>query len=132
MQSNTANTANPNTSVITPSVPSKVSANTSVKVTDDTGVKATDDTSVVTTSANLKTTSNPCVNASGDDVTDLILSNMSRLSQKRFETCLFLSSGIVLFDDEHSANLAQSSANKVLDAYSKSNISVTEIEYQVK
>lgn len=142
MKSNATNTSI-NTPVINPGVSAKVSANARVKALDDTSVNATNDTSVTTPIANPdtsvvnpsispKTTTNTSVNSSGDDVTAILLSNMSRLSQKRFETCQFLSSGVVLFDDEHSATLAQSSVNKVMEAYSKAGLTVTEIEYRVK
>jgi DNA polymerase III gamma/tau subunit len=66
-----------------------------------------------------------------DDCTESVLGAMSRLTRNRFETCQFKPNGVVLFSDEASANLAQSSAMKVLEAYTKAGYAVTEISYQV-
>jgi DNA polymerase-3 subunit gamma/tau len=66
-----------------------------------------------------------------DECTESILSVMSRLTRNRFETCQFKPNGVVLFSDEASANLAQSSAIKLLEAYTKAGYAVTEISYQV-
>jgi DNA polymerase-3 subunit gamma/tau len=66
-----------------------------------------------------------------DDCTESVLGAMSRLTRNRFETCQFKPNGVVLFSDEASANLAQSSAIKVLEAYTKAGYAVTEISYQV-
>jgi DNA polymerase-3 subunit gamma/tau len=66
-----------------------------------------------------------------DDCTESVLGVMSRLTRNRFETCQFKPNGVVLFSDEASANLAQSSVMKVLEAYTKAGYAVTEISYQV-
>lgn len=66
-----------------------------------------------------------------DECTERVLSAMSRLTRNRFETCQFKSNGVVLFPDETSANLAQASAIRVLEAYTKAGYAVTEISYQV-
>jgi DNA polymerase III gamma/tau subunit len=100
-------------------------------------IKTSQESSSATLNKVNETRSNDLTNGSEglsnnpDDCTESILSVMSRLTRNRFETCQFKPNGVVLFSDEASANLAQSSAMKVLEAYTKAGYAVTEISYQV-
>ena len=85
----------------------------------------------VETALNVPQVQSNTLSVSGNDCTELILSNLSRLTRNRFESCQFKSDGTVLFQDETSANLAQSFAPKLLEAYVKAGLSVSEISYQV-
>jgi DNA polymerase III gamma/tau subunit len=114
------------TQVLSPVLlPIKESIKTSQESTDDSLNKVNETRSNDLTNGSEGLSNNP------DDCTESVLGAMSRLTRNRFETCQFKPNGVVLFSDEASANLAQSSAMKVLEAYTKAGYAVTEISYQV-
>jgi DNA polymerase III gamma/tau subunit len=105
--------------------PIKESIKTSQESSDDSLNKVNE------TRSNDLTNGGEGLSNNSDDCTESVLGAMSRLTRNRFETCQFKPNGVVLFSDENSANLAQSSVMKVLEAYTKAGYAVTEISYQV-